>query len=423
MSTHRNVPALAGAVWGLLVLHGAAVWTANAADKPLGVPPELLGLVTPKDNPSTPEKIELGRKLFNDKRLSADDSTSCATCHDADKGFTDRLPTAKGLRSQIGKRNAPTVLNAMFLDSQFLDGRAKTLEDQAAMPVVNSIEMGMKDGPAIVAKLAGIPEYKAEFQKVFGRPLNHADLERAIAAFERTVVSGEAPIDRYVRGDESALSAAEKRGWALFNGKGRCNSCHAYNPSYPFFTDNLFHNIGIAAHKSNFDELARGADKTVQKGDPAEIDKMALATEFSELGRFLVTKSRSDIGAFKTNSLREIALTSPYMHDGSMTTLWDVMDHYNKGGVPNAFLDGGITRLGLTEQEIDDLVAVLGTFTSDKFASQGRAEMERQKKLASSKRPERETDVAMGRKGFRGDAAPDIGSKDPARVGGRPVGK
>ena len=413
--------AIAG--FGLLLFHLTGYAADQASELPLGVSPELVRLVTPKDNPSTPEKIELGKQLFNDKRLSADDSTSCATCHDADKGFTDRLQTSKGIRDQVGKRNAPTVLNAMFLDSQFLDGRAKSLEDQAKMPPVNPIEMGMKDGKEIAAKVSAIPEYKATFQKVFGRPVNYDDIGRAIAAFERTVVSGDAPIDRFVRGDASALSRAEQRGWSLFNGKGRCNSCHAFNPSYPFFTDNLFHNIGIAARRSNFDDLARRADKAVQKGIPAEIDRMALNSEFSELGRFLVTKNRSDIGAFKTNSLREIVLTSPYMHDGSLATLWDVVDHYNKGGEPNAFLDGGITRLGLSEQEIDDLVAVLAAFTSDKFADQGRRELEQQRRIASANRPERDTDAAMGRKGYRGDAAPDPGSKDPAPMGGRPISK
>jgi cytochrome c peroxidase len=392
---------------------------AAAADLP--VSRELVQLVTPKDNPGTPEKIELGRQLFNDKRLSADGSVACATCHDTDKGMTDRLPTSKGIHDQLGKRNAPTVLNAMFLDSQFLDGRARTLEDQAKLPIVNPIEMGMKDGAAIVAKLSAIPEYKTAFQKVFGRPLNYADIGRAIAAFERTIVSGEAPIDRFVRGDTSALSAEQQRGWAIFNGKGRCMSCHAFNPSYPFFTDNLFHNIGIAASHSNFSELAARAEKAVQKGNLAEIDHMALQTDLSELGRFLVTKNRSDIGAFKTNDLREIVLTSPYMHDGSLATLWDVVDHYNKGGEPNAFLDGGITRLGLSEDEIGDLVALLGAFTSDKFADQGRAEMARQQQIDQAHRPERDTETAMGRKGYRGDAAPTPDVKNPALIGGRPI--
>ena len=411
------------AVVCLVLFWGVRREPARAADLPLGVPQELMKLVTPKDNPSTPDKIALGKQLFNDKRLSADDSVSCATCHDADKGFTDRLPTSKGIRDQFGKRNAPTVLNAMFLDSQFLDGRARHLEDQAKLPIVNPIEMGVKDGAAIVAKLSAIPEYKTAFQKVFGRPINYDDIGRAIAAFERTIVSGEAPIDRFVRGDTNALTPAQQRGWAVFNGKGRCMSCHAYNPSYPFFTDNLFHNIGIAASHSDFGDLARRADKAVQKGDMAEIDHMAIQTEFSELGRFLVTRNRSDIGAFKTNALRDIVLTSPYMHDGSFATLWDVVDHYNKGGQPNAFLDGGITRLALSEEEINDLVALMDAFTSDQFALQGRAEMARQQQIAQTKRPERETEVAMGRKGYRGDAAPAPAEKNPALIGGRPVSK
>ena len=407
-----------------LVLRGAYGQGGQAAKHPLGVPWELVQFVTPKDNPSTPEKIELGKQLFNDTRLSADDTVSCATCHDTNKGFTDRLPTSKGIRDQFGKRNAPTVLNSMFLDSQFLDGRVRTLEDQAKLPIVNPIEMGVKDGAAIVAKLSAIPEYKAAFQKVFGRPLNYDDIGRAIAAFERTVVSGEAPIDRFIRGDTNALSAAERRGWTLFNGKGRCNTCHGFNPTYPFFTDNLFHNIGIAAQQADFEDLAKRAEKARETGDLAEIDRMALETEFSELGRFLVTKNRSDIGAFKTNGRRDIVLTAPYMHDGSVATLWDVVDHYNQGGEPNPFLDGGIVRLGLTEDEIDALVALMGgAFTSDQFAGQGRAEMERQRQVARANRPERDTEAAMGRKGDRGDAAPTADLKDPALIGGRPVSR
>jgi cytochrome c peroxidase len=388
---------------------------------PFGIPPDLVQFVTPKDNPGTPEKVELGRLLFNDKRLSADGTISCATCHDADKGFTDRLPTSKGIRDQFGKRNAPTVLNAMFLDTQFLDGRAPTLEEQAKMPIVNPIEMGVKDGATVVKMVAAIPEYRTAFQKVFGRAVNYDDIGRAIAAFERTVISGNAPIDRFLRGDANALTPAERRGWTLFNGRGRCNSCHGFNPSYPFFTDNLFHNVGIAAHKANFDDLAKRAEKAVEKGDPAEIDRLALETEFSELGRFLVSKNRADIGAFKTNHLRDIVLTSPYMHDGSLPTLWDVLDHYNKGGVANPFLDGGIKRLGLTEEEIDDLIAVLNAFTSGRFADQGRAELERQRQLARTKRPERDTEAAMGRKGHFGDVTPNPDLKDPALIGGRPV--
>jgi cytochrome c peroxidase len=284
---------------------------------------------------------------------------------------------------------------------------------------MNPIEMGQKDPKDVVAKLAAIPEYVEAFKQVFGHDVNWDDMARAIAAFERTRVSGEAPIDRFLRGKEDALTASQRRGWTLFNGKGRCNSCHAYNPTTPFFSDNRFHNVGVAAHKQDFSQLAASAANSSTK--PAEIDRLALETNSSELGRFLVTHNRSDIGAFKTPSLREIVLTAPYMHDGSLATLWDVIDHYNKGGEPNPFLDGGIQRLGLSETEIDDLVDLMNAFTSDQFASQGQMEMERQRTFQRGPRQTRDTEAALGRKGNFGDAIPDPDKKDPALIGGRPV--
>jgi cytochrome c peroxidase len=419
---HRWAALFPGAAACALALSPPLVWADETIAHPFGIPAELIQYVTPKDNPPTPEKIELGREMFNDPRLSADGTVSCATCHDPQKAFTDRRATSQGIRAQIGKRNAPTALNAMFLDTLFLDGRAPSLEAQAKLPILNPIEMGMKDGPAVVAKLAAIPEYRDKFQRVFDRPVNFDDLSRAIASFERTLMSGDAPIDHFLHGDDQALTAAQRRGWTLFNGKGRCNTCHAVNPTYPFFTDNLFHNIGIAAHKANFAELATRAERTVNSGNLEEVDHMALDSEFSELGRFLVTKNRADIGAFKTSHLRDIVLTAPYMHDGTLNTLWDVMDHYNKGGVPNPFLDGGIKRLGLTENEIDDLVELMNAFTSSRFAGQAKSELEHQRQIAQTNRPERDTDAAMGRKGYHGDIAPNPDRKDPALVGGRPTG-
>jgi cytochrome c peroxidase len=391
----------------------------NPPKLPLGIPADMYRFVVPKDNPPTPSKIALGKKLFFDTRVSADNTVSCSTCHDQHKAFVDRFPTSKGIRAQFGKRNAPTALNAMFQETFFLDGRAASLEEQAKLPILNPIEMGMKDGPAVVAKLAAIPEYAAEFKSVFGRPLNYADVGRAIASFERTLISADSPFDRFIAGDAGALTASERRGWTLFNGKGRCMSCHAFSPTQPFFSDNKFHNIGIAAHKSNFVDLAYKARKLVETGNIEQIDHLAIETDLSELGRFLVTKSYAETGAFKTSALRNIALTAPYMHDGSLATLWDVMDHYNKGGIQNPFLDGGIQRLGLTEPEIDDLVAFMGALTSSDLRAEGQAEMQRQRELARTRRPERDTDAAMGRKGHLGDVAPNPDLKDPASIGGR----
>ncbi|MES1260425.1 MAG: cytochrome c peroxidase [Acidobacteriota bacterium] len=400
-----------------------SAFAAEPVHLPLGIPRDLYDFVTPPDNPSSPEKIALGKKLFFDTRLSADETVACSTCHAQDKAFVDRFPTSKGIRAQFGKRNAPTVLNAMFQMTFFLDGRAPTLEEQAKLPIVNPIEMGMKDGPALVRKLASLPEYAAEFQAVFKRPVNYDDVGRAIAVFERTLISGDSPFDRFMAGDEKALSASERRGWSLFNGKGRCMSCHGFNATQPFFTDNRFHNIGIAAHKADFVDLAVKARRLVDTGNLQQIDELALQTDMSELGRFLVTKNYSDIGGFRTSGLRDIALTAPYMHDGSLPTLWDVIDHYNKGGIQNPFLDGGMQRLGLTEPEIDDLVAFLGSLTASDLKAQNDEEMSRQKELARVKRPERDTDAAMGRKGDLGDVAPDPDVKDPALIGITAIGK
>ncbi|HWE00512.1 MAG TPA: cytochrome c peroxidase [Bryobacteraceae bacterium] len=407
-------------------LAGASIHSARAADVanaqggpalPLGIPQNLYQFVIPKDNPPTPEKIALGKQLFFDTRLSADGTVSCSTCHDREKGFVDRFPTSKGIHAQFGKRNAPTAMNAMFQQTFFLDGRAPSLEEQAKLPIVNPIEMGMKDGAAVTAKVASIPEYVSAFNAVFHQPVSYDNIGRAIASFERTLVFGNSPFDRFIAGDANAMNESQRRGWTLFNGKGRCMSCHGFSSTQPFFTDNRFHNIGIAAHKANFVELAVKARRMVETGNIKQIDELAIQTDLSELGRFLVTKNYADTGAFKTSALRNIALTAPYMHDGSLPTLWDVIDHYNKGGIQNPFLDGGMQRLGLSENEIDDLVAFLGALTSNDFKAEGDAELQRQKELAATKRPERDTDAAMGRKGNLGDVAPDPDLKDPALIG------
>jgi cytochrome c peroxidase len=383
---------------------------------PLGISATIYELSVPASAAPTPEKAALGEKLFNDKRLSIDDTVSCATCHVPDRGFVDHLPTSEGVGKQRGKRNSPTVLNAMFLETQFWDGRAPTLQAQAKLPILNPIEMGMKSPEDVVAKVRAMPEYAEAFREVYGRAVTYDNLADAIAAFEREQVSGNSPFDRYIAGDSGALSASAKRGWVLFNSKARCNSCHAFSTTSPIFADQKFHNIGIAAHKTDFPSLARKADGIVRAGDLDQIDRLALETDLSELGRFLVTKQRADIGAFKTPTLRNIAVTAPYMHDGSLATLWDVMDHYNKGGVPNPFLDGGMQILGLSEAEIDDVVAFLAALTGDRFSEFGKQEVAAQE-AKKSVRPERDTEVAMGKKGNMGDVGPDPDLTNPVQVG------
>jgi cytochrome c peroxidase len=340
---------------------------------------EAIKSFTPADNSITDAKAKLGDMIFDEKRVSADNSAACNTCHSPRNGFTTHTETSRGVGDHLGKRNAPSILNAMFYKSMFWDGRAATLEEQARLPILNPIEMGQKDPKDVVAKLAAIPEFVQAFQEVFGNQVNWEDMGKALAAFERTRLSTEAPFDRFLHGDEKALNASQRRGWALFTDKARCGSCHTYDPALPLFGDNRFHNTGVAARRQDFNQLANRAAESAALGNKAEIDKLALATDDSELGRFLVTQKREDIGAFKTPFLRDVLLTGPYMHDGSLETLWDVVDFFNKGGERNPFLDAEMKPLGLTESDVDDLVNFLGALTSDRFAELRAAELDRQR--------------------------------------------
>jgi cytochrome c peroxidase len=369
----------------VLVLLAAAVPV--PAQPPAPVPlfsAEVIKSFTPPDNPITDAKVKLGDMIFDEKRVSADNSVACNTCHSPRNGFTTHTETSRGVGDQLGKRNAPSILNAMFYKSMFWDGRAATLEEQAMMPILNPVEMGQKDLKDVVARLAAIPEVVDAFQKVFGRPPNPEDMGKALAAFERTRLSTEAPFDRFLRGDGKALNDSQRRGWALFTGKARCASCHTYDPALPLFGDNGFHNTGVGTRKQDFNRLATRAAASAAASDSAaasnktEIDKLALETDESELGRFLVTHKKEDIAAFKTPFLRDVLLTGPYMHDGSLETLWDVVEFFNQGGERNPFLDAGMKPLGLTESEVDDLVNFLGALTSDRFAELRTAELDRQ---------------------------------------------
>ena len=361
----------------VLVFLGAAV--SMPAQQPAPPVPlfsaEVIQSFTPSNNPLTDAKAKLGDMIFDEKRVSADNTVACNTCHSPRNGFTTHTAASRGVGDQIGKRNAPSILNAMFYKSMFWDGRAATLEEQATLPILNPVEMGQKEPKDVVAKLAAIPEIVDAFQKVFGRPPNWEDMGKALAAFERTRLSSEAPFDRFLHGDEKALNASQRRGWALFTGKAQCASCHTYDPALPLFGDNRFHNTGVAAGKQDLNQLAKRATA----GNKSEIDRLALETDDSELGRFLVTQKREDIGAFKTPFLRDVLLTGPYMHDGSLETLWDVIDFFNKGGERNPFLDAGMKPLGLTASEVDDLANFLGALTSDRFAELRAAELDRQR--------------------------------------------
>jgi cytochrome c peroxidase len=368
----------------------------NLRETPPGFDPIVWEAFIPMDNALTIERVKLGHKLYFEKRLSADGTVACATCHDVTRGFTDQLAVSEGIKDQNGRRNAPTTLNVALLQTLFLDGRSPTLEHQARLPIVNPIEMGMSDGAAAANAIGKDAEYQAAFRKAYGRQVNYEDIGRAIAAFERTLIFVDSPFRRFLAGDDRAISAKAKQGWVLFNEKGRCVTCHPINASNPLGTDNRFHNVGVSARHQDFGALAKQAVIALkQDSSEQKLEELALSTDMSELGRFMVTKNRSDIGAFRTSLLLNIGITPPYMHDGSIETLWDVMDHYNKGGEPNLFLDGGIEPLALTEAEIDQLVEFLFTLTDERFARQNKQQLERQKEQARKERPLRDDDMAF----------------------------
>ncbi len=344
------------------------VFPVQAGEVPLGLPP----VPVPADNPLNPAKVKLGKLLFEDTRFSADGTVSCATCHDPKTAFVDGLPVSEGIKGLKGTRNAPTVINAAYYTSQFWDGRRATLEEQALDPFVNPVEHGLKTHDPIVKICRQDPRYRKLFAQAFGIKPEEITIEhvvKAIAAFERTVIAGNSPFDRYFYGgEEDALSPAAKRGLKLFRTKARCQDCHRIDQKFALFTDNKFHNLGVGMEKitPRLREIVNAYRKAKRQG--LELDESVLTNqELSELGRFVVTLNLRDIGAFKTPSLRNVAVTGPYMHDGSIETLEEVIEFYNQGGHKNPFLASGIRPLGLTEQEKKDLVEFLKALTSPEY--------------------------------------------------------
>ncbi len=301
---------------------------------PQGLPP----VQWPQDNPYSAAKVELGRFLYFDKRISSDGSVSCASCHAPEKAFTDGAPVSTGIAAQKGGRSAPTVINQAYNTLQFWDGRARSLEEQAKGPMANPIEMTAEKSAdaahaAVVKRLKAVPGYVKLFEKVFGTKDFTVDhVAKAIATFERTVYSGNSPYDRYSAGDKRAMTAPQIRGMDIFFNKVACDSCHlGFN-----FTDGSYENIGIGMDRENPD-----------------------------LGRFVVSGKEDDKGAFKTPTLRDIEHTGPYMHDGSLKTLEEVVEHYNKGGIKNPHLNARIKPLNLSDRDKSDLVSFLKALSGE----------------------------------------------------------
>ena len=339
------------------VTAAAAAWPKpgdNAEPRlaPLGPVP------VPKDNPMTPEKIELGRMLFFDPRLAGDSSMACAKCHAPDKGWTNGLQLSDAYPGTKHWRHTPTVLNAAYLEHLFWDGRAGSLEAQSTGPIEAPIEMN-QNFAHLVEKLSGIPYYVKAFKKVFGSDVTMENLAKAVAAFERTIVSKPGPYDRFLQGDDKALTESQKRGLAVFSNQAGCLQCH----NGPLLTDQSFHVTGtpeIAPLKTETDRIATRHffAKVNHYPNPRSVD--------ADYGREFITKSRSDRGKFKTPSLRELRWTAPYMHNGAFETLEDVIDFYIRGGGKHPNKDPRLKPLKLTDQQIDDLLDFLDVLSSEK---------------------------------------------------------
>jgi len=334
-----NIPC--AVLWGALgILVGVLVVTptiyAGDAPYPLTIP---LGLdedsvMIPKDNPLTTAKVNLGKLLFFDNRLSKNNTIACASCHVPSLAFTDGQPVSAGIHRQQGTRSAPASFNRLFSSAQFWDGRAATLEDQSVGPFVNPVEHGFANHDELIAKIQTISGYAPLFKGAFGSDtITVGMVGKAIASFQRTVLSGNSPFDRFtIEGNTEAISRKAQQGRALFFAKARCLQCHFGSN----FTDEQFHNLGI-----DWD------------------------TDRVDLGRFKVTNDPKDIGAFKTPTLREISRTAPYMHDGRFARLEDVVEFYDQGGIPNPHKDFLILPLQLTKQEKFNLVEFLRTLSGE----------------------------------------------------------
>jgi cytochrome c peroxidase len=324
---------MTGILTGLMFFQslGAAGLDEHPAETSMGLPP----LPVPADNPLTPAKIELGEKLFFETGLSEDHSISCSSCHKPEHFFADPVRFSKGVRGQPGDRNAVSILNAAYVTHLLWDGRSVSLEDQVRYPVTHPREMNNAQDK-VVKFLAASAEYPPLFQRAFGDgPISWDRVAKAIASFERTLVSANSPFDRYMSGNQAAISKAAQRGFELFRGKAACVNCHTYSQEHPFFSDFEFHNTGV------------GWEGT------------------ADLGRYEISKAREDKGAFRTPSLRNVAMTAPYMHDGHFASLSEVVDYYARGGEHNPFLDEKIKPLALTDEDKKDLVEFLLSLTGE----------------------------------------------------------
>jgi cytochrome c peroxidase len=334
----------------------------------------------PEDNPITDEKVALGRKLFMDRRLSHNNTISCAMCHVPEQGFVvNELATAVGIEGRTNRRNAPTILNVGYYKHFFHDGRESTLENQVIGPLLAENEMGNPSLGYVLDRINSLPDYKGSFEATFnGKGPSIERVSQAIAAYERTMSSANSRFDQWFFASKSnALSKGEIRGFYIFSGKGGCVSCHSISKDHALFTDQGFHNLGVSWSKNNkalsqmmYDTVeSKTFNVTLAPGIAVDVasnhfDK-ASETPKNDVGRFEITYDPEDSWKYKTPSLRNVEITAPYMHDGSMPALEAVVDFYDRGGEENPYKDPLIRPLGLTKQEKQDLVEFLKSLTGN----------------------------------------------------------
>ncbi len=335
--------------------------------RPLGLP----AILVPAGNILTVEKIILGRKLFFDRRLSFNNTFSCAMCHIPEQGFTsNELATAVGVEGRTVRRNTPTLYNVAYMDSLFHDGRETTLENQIWGPLLAKNEMANPSIGFVIEKLKEMRDYDGLFEGAFnGRPPDIETIGMAIASYERALVSAASPFDRWYYGKQgAAVSDSAKRGFRLFTRKARCSGCHLIGTNDALFTDNRLHNTGVG-YAASMHKTPQTHKLTVAPGVIIEVDGHVVAaaseTPPNDLGRYEITQDPADRWKYKTPSLRNVSLTAPYMHNGSIPTLRAVMEFYNRGGIPNEGQDPLLGELGLSDNDIDDLVAFLKSLTGD----------------------------------------------------------
>lgn len=331
---------------------------------PLGLPK----VPVPSDNLVTEAKIKLGKKLFYDRRLSINNTFSCAMCHIPEQGFSsNEMATAVGIEGRSVRRNSPTLYNVAYFQLLFHDGRENTLEQQVWAPLLAQNEMANPSIGYVINKIKQLPEYQNLFEQAFNRSAGMETIGKAIASYQRTLNSADSDFDRWFYGKQkNALSESAQLGYQLFVGKAQCNNCHTLSSSHALFTDNQFHNTGIG-YNNSMGNLTHTTKIQLAPGIFVEVDDKVIETvsehKVNDLGRYEITQNPDDRWKYKTPSLRNISLSAPYMHDGSLGTLEQVIRFYNQGGFVNETLDPLIKPLNLTDKETNQLLQFLKSLT------------------------------------------------------------